>query len=122
VPRKYSPVPNTWDPYPPSDPSEAPGETGTGGGCGTTSELLGLRIGAGGTYGAGGTCADAIPIDKETVASERQQMRVKNMQRSLRIRSTLCGINAFGIAKIAKGLFSCAEQSRLVRSESPRAA
>jgi hypothetical protein len=80
VPRKYSPVPNTLDPYPPSDPSGAPGETGTGGGCGTTSELLGLRIGAGGTYGAGGTCADAIPIDKETVASERQQTRAKNMQ------------------------------------------
>jgi hypothetical protein len=80
VPRKYSPVPNTWDPYPPSDPSGAPGETGTGGGCGTTSELLGLRIGAGGTYGAGGTCADAIPIDKETVANERQQMRAKNMR------------------------------------------
>jgi len=31
---------------------------------------------------------------------------------------TLCGINAFGIAEIAKGLFSCAEQSRVVRSES----
>ena len=122
MPRKYSPVPNTLDPYPPSDPSGAPGETGTGGGCGTTSELLGLRIGAGGTYGAGGTCADAIPIDKETVASERQQMRVKNMQRSLRILSKLCGINAFGIAKIAKVPFSCAEQSRVVRSESPRAA
>jgi hypothetical protein len=122
VPRKYSPVPNTLDPYPPSDPSGAPGETGTGGGCGTTSELMGLRIGAGGTYGAGGTCADAIPIDKETVASERQQMRVKNMQRSLRILSILCGINAFGIAKIAKGLFSYAEQSRVARSESPRAA
>ena len=60
--------------------SGAPGETGTGGGCGTTSELLGLRIGAGGTYGAGGTCADAIPADKETVASERQQTRAKNMQ------------------------------------------
>jgi hypothetical protein len=42
------------------------------------SELLGLRIGAGGTYGAGGTCADAIPIDKETVASERQQTSAKN--------------------------------------------
>jgi hypothetical protein len=79
VPRKYSPVPNTLDPYPPSDPSGAPGETGTGGGCGTTSELLGLRIGAGGTYGAGGTCADAIPTDKETVASERQQTRAKNI-------------------------------------------
>ena len=80
VPRKYSLVPNTLDPYPPSDPSGAPGETGTGGGCGTTSELLGLRIGAGGTYGAGGTCADAIPTDKETIASERQQTRAKNMQ------------------------------------------
>ena len=31
---------------------------------------------------------------------------------------TLCGIDAFGIAEIAKGLFSCAEQSRVVRSES----
>ena len=50
-----------------------PGETGTGGGCGTTSELLGLRIGAGGTYGAGGSCADAIPTDKETVASENSK-------------------------------------------------
>ena len=48
-----------------------------------TSELLGLRIGAGGTYGAGGTCADAIPTDKETVASESQQTRAKNMQGSL---------------------------------------
>src|SRR5262249_24349591 len=27
--------------------------------------------------------------------------------------TTLCGINAFGIAEIAKGLFSCAEQSSL---------
>ena len=30
--------------------------------------------------------------------------------------TTLCGVNAFGIAEIAKGLFSCAEQSRVVRS------
>ena len=30
--------------------------------------------------------------------------------------TTLCGINAFGIAEIAKGIFSCAEQSRVVRS------
>ena len=34
----------------------------------------------------------------------------------------MCGINAFGIAEIAKGLFGCAEQSKVVRSESPRAA
>ena len=38
-----------------------------------------LLIGAGGTYGAGGTCADAIPTDKETVASERQPTRAKNI-------------------------------------------
>ena len=45
-------------------------------------------------------------------------------RRDLRGRNsvTLCGINAFGIAEIAKGLFSCAEQSRVVHSESPRAA
>ena len=124
MPRKYSPVPNTLDPYPPSDPSGAPGETGTGGGCGTTSELLGLRIGAGGTYGAGGTCADAIPADKETVASERQQTRAKNMPSDPYVyyHTSLCGINAFGIAEIAKGLFGCAEQSRVARSDSPRAA
>ena len=29
----------------------------------------------------------------------------------------MCGINAFGIAEIAKGLFGCAEQSKVVRSE-----
>jgi len=34
----------------------------------------------------------------------------------------MCGINALGIAEIAKGLFGCAEQSKVVRSESPRAA
>ena len=31
----------------------------------------------------------------------------------------MCGINDFGIAEIAKGLFGCAEQSNVVRSESP---
>src|SRR6476661_8955106 len=34
-------------------------------------------------------------------------------------RTTLCGINAFGIAEVVKGLFGCAEQSKVVRSESP---
>jgi hypothetical protein len=38
------------------------------------------------------------------------------------LQTKLCGTNAFGIAEIAKGLFSCAEQSRVLRSESPRAA
>ena len=83
VPRRYSPVPNTLDPDPPSDPGADPeidGETGTWRGGGTTSELLGFKIGAGATYGAGGTCADAIPADRKTVASERQQTRVKNME------------------------------------------
>ena len=37
-------------------------------------------------------------------------------------RVTLCGMDAFGIAEIAKGLFSCVEQSRVVRSESSKAA
>jgi len=37
-------------------------------------------------------------------------------------RATLCGINAFGIAEVVKGIFGCAEQSKVVRSESPRAA
>ena len=57
VPRRYSPVPNTLDPDPPSDPNADPeidGETGTWRGAGTTSGLLGFKIGAGATYGAGG--------------------------------------------------------------------
>ena len=123
VPRKYSPVPNTLDPYPPSDPSGAPGETGTGGGCGTTSELLGLRIGAGGTYGAGGTCADAIPTEKRSRAKDSKRVRKTCRGPYVYSNTRLCGINAFGIAEIAKGLFSCAEQSRVAPSSvSPRAA
>ena len=77
---QYSPVPN-------ADP-EVDGETGTWRGAGTTNELLGFNIGAGATYGAGGTCANAIPAGRKTVARERQQMRVKYIERSLSASTT----------------------------------
>jgi hypothetical protein len=77
VPRRYCPVPKTPELDPPID-----GDTGTGRDCGKTSELLGLSIGAGATYGAGGSCADAIAAGIKTVASERQHTRVKDIERS----------------------------------------
>jgi hypothetical protein len=51
-------------------PPPKPGETGTGGDCGNTSELLGLRLGTGGTTGGGGNCANAPVTEDAKIAIE----------------------------------------------------
>ena len=104
VPRKYSPIPNTWIRIRRTI-QRGPRRDRNRRRLGTTSELLGLRIGAGGTYGAGGTCADAIPTDKET-SRERKTANACEKHCSdpyVYYCATLCGINAFGISEIAKG-------------------
>jgi hypothetical protein len=44
------------------------GETGTGGGCGTTDGPLGLRMGAGADGMVGGRCATAAIVDSSNAA------------------------------------------------------
>jgi hypothetical protein len=57
---------------PGSDPDEVPGvvgETGTGGAWGTTSGLLGLKIGVCGAGIGGGICATAPATDRSRIGS-----------------------------------------------------